>query len=299
MKDKSYRVSFVGGEVGRYLRALKWADSPKNTLDSYETTLSRLAVDFAHYTSLDEFEIDAVRDFLEYHWGDDAAATRANRLSAVRSFFNWAVDEGRMAQNPIVKLKGPKVRNRERQAYKPDAIHALIVAQPSLRDQIALQLLGRLALRKNELRLLKLRDFDLARGTVIVHGKGGKQVIMPLGFEQLKKDLELYLIGRRPDEYLLYPKNHPDRPMDPASVHRWFKQALGRAGLPATVKLHELRHSAADNLWRETGNLMLAQQLLRHTSVATTQTYLHPNRDDLAAALANLEGVRSERPPSA
>ena len=51
----------------------------------------------------------------------------------------------------------------------------------------------------------------------------------------------------------------------------------------------ELRHSAADNLWRASGNLMLAQQLLRHESVSTTQIDLHPNRDDLAAALQSLE----------
>jgi site-specific recombinase XerD len=57
---------------------------------------------------------------------------------------------------------------------------------------------------------------------------------------------------------------------------------LRRAGLPETVKIHESRHSAADNVWRQTGDLMIAQQLLRHESVATTQTYLHPNRDDLA-----------------
>ncbi len=67
--------------------------------------------------------------------------------------------------------------------------------------------------------------------------------------------------------------------MDPASVHRWLKKALERAGLPDTIKTHELRHSAADSLWRETGNLMLAQQLLRHSSVATTP---------------NLQVVRSE-----
>jgi integrase/recombinase XerD len=85
--------------------------------------------------------------------------------------------------------------------------------------------------------------------------------------------------------------------MDPASVHRWFKTCLRRAGLAETVKIHELRHSAADNLWRQTGNLMLAQQLLRHESVATTQTYLHPSRDDLADALRGLdEPVRSEQP---
>lgn len=64
------------------------------------------------------------------------------------------------------------------------------------------------------------------------------------------------------------------------------------------MKLHELRHSAADNLWRASGNLMLAQQLLRHESVATTQAYLHPTRDDLAEALARLQVVRSADPQS-
>jgi site-specific recombinase XerD len=83
--------------------------------------------------------------------------------------------------------------------------------------------------------------------------------------------------------------------MDPSSLHRWFKRCLERAGLPDTIEMHELRHSAADHLWRSTGNLMLAQQLLRHESVATTQAYLHPTRDDLAAALASLDQVvRSE-----
>jgi site-specific recombinase XerD len=100
-------------------------------------------------------------------------------------------------------------------------------------------------------------------------------------------------------EYLLFPKKDPQRPMDPASVHRWFKTALKRAGLPPTIKLHELRHSAADNLWRQAGNLMLAQQLLRHSSVATTQDYLHPTREDLSDALAQMQVVRSDDEDSA
>jgi site-specific recombinase XerD len=55
------------------------------------------------------------------------------------------------------------------------------------------------------------------------------------------------------------------------------------------MKPHELRHSAADNLWRKTGNLVLASKLLRHESVATTQAYLHPSREDLAEALSALD----------
>jgi site-specific recombinase XerD len=113
--------------------------------------------------------------------------------------------------------------------------------------------------------------------------------VLPLGFEQLRKDLEVYLVGRDLDEHLLYARSRTLEPMDPASIHRWFKACLQRAGLPESVKIHELRHSAAENLWRQSGNLLLAQQLLRHESVATTQTYLHPNRDDLADALRLLE----------
>ena len=45
--------------------------------------------------------------------------------------------------------------------------------------------------------------------------------------------------------------------MGPSGIHYWFKRCLERAGLPATIKLHEMRHSAGDNLWRESGNLTM------------------------------------------
>ncbi len=168
------------------------------------------------------------------------------------------------------------------------------MAQPTLREQIAVRLLGRLALRKNELRLLKVGDFDLTKGTFIVHGKGGKVVVMPIAFEDLKDDLHLELLTRKRDEYLLHPKWSKTRPLDPSALHLHFKMWLERAGLPTTIKMHELRHSAADNLWRQSGNLMLAKQLLRHESVATTEAYLHPSRDDLTDALARLQVVNPD-----
>ena len=77
--------------------------------------------------------------------------------------------------------------------------------------------------------------------------------------------------------------------MTPAAVHNWFKRCLQRANLPVSMKLQEHRHSAADNLWRQTGNLTMAQQLLRHQSPATTAGYLHPTREDLEHALEALE----------
>jgi site-specific recombinase XerC len=304
LRDKSYRRFPVGEEVGRYLRHLRWSDAAENTRDTYEIALARLAVDFADFEGLERFAApdgrELVEEFLERHWGETAPATRAGRLAAVRSFFQWAVDNDRLAFNPAAKIKAPRRRHKERHAYRLDLIHQLVAAQPSLREQVALQLLGRLALRKDELRRLRIADFDLARSEVLVHGKGGKIVILPLGFRDLVRDLELHIAGesRQPAEYLLYPRKDRMRPMDPASVHRWFKRCLSVAGLPQTMEIHELRRSAADELWRATGNIVLAQQLLRHENVSTTQTYLHPTRDDLREAMRLLDprwqGVRSE-----
>jgi site-specific recombinase XerD len=117
MKDKSYRGSFIGGEVGRFLRSMRWSDRTQNSVDTYEIVLARLSLDFAHYTSLQEFTTYGVRDFLDEHWGDSAPATRRNRLAIVKSFFRFCVDERGLEANPADKIKPPKRSSVERQAH--------------------------------------------------------------------------------------------------------------------------------------------------------------------------------------
>lgn len=128
----------------------------------------------------------------------------------------------------------------------------------------------------------------LIHGTVRVHAKGGHIHKVPLAYATLTSDIEVYIVGRGATEYLLHPKNDLTRPMTLVGVHNWFKRALKEAGLPETIKMHEMRHSAADNLWRETGDIVHAKQLLRHKSVGTTEAYLHPSMDDLTAALRRM-----------
>ena len=85
----------------------------------------------------------------------------------------------------------------------------------------------------------------LGKGTFLVHGKGQKVVVMDIAIQSLKDDLNLELLSREPNEYLLYPRQRTTDPMDHASLHRWFKKALRRAGLPESIKMHELRHVAS------------------------------------------------------
>lgn len=298
IKDKSYRRSGIGQEVGRYLRALRWSDHSELTILAYEETLAKLAIEHDDFKGVGDFcspvGTQYLRDFLERHWGDAAPATKSRHTAAVRSFCAWAHAEGLSAWNPAAGIKAPRSRSggQERIAYAIPVLLQLVRSQESLRDQCALQLLCRMALRKNELRLLQVGDVDLVRNLIVVHGKGNKRAVMPLEFPSLREDLYLHIQGegRQASEYLLYPRSRKREPMDPASVHRWFKRCLEVAGLPSTIKPHEMRHSAADHLWRGTGNLVMAQELLRHSSPDTTRAYLHPTRRDLANAMQRIEG---------
>lgn len=296
IRDKSYRRFPVGQEAARYLRALRYGDGSKNTVLAYEMVYARLAVRFSDFQGLEDFcspvGTEYLEEFLAVNWGDSAPATRRRNLHAVRSLFQWAVDTHRIPWNPAAAIKAPKGKGKARLAYPRTSLQQLVSRQDSLRDQCALQLYVRLALRKMDLGYLRVRDIDLTRDVIVLrHGKGGEEALLPILYPDLQQDLYLHIQGegRKPEEYLLYPKGHRDRPMDPSSVHRWFKRCLAKAGLPASVKLHELRHSAGDEIWRATGNIVLAQQLLRHKSLETTRLYLHPSPEDLRAGMRRVD----------
>lgn len=297
LRDRTWIRTPIGAHVNAYLRALRWQSESSNTHEAYEHVLGRLALRHADWDALDGFCTPAgpeyLREFLDAEWGGAAAATKRQRASIVRAFFKWASLERRIPYDPAATLRSPKGRSRApRQAYPIAALHQLVAAQDSLRDQVAVQLLCRMGLRKNELRLIQWRDIDLVRGYVLAHGKGGKDELVPL-VGSLAEDVRLLQLelNPKPDWYLLHPRSRKTDRMNPASVHRWFKRCLEQAGLPATVKMHEMRHSAADAVYRQRGDVAMAQMLLRHESLSTTQAYLHPTKRDLAETLRALDAA--------
>jgi site-specific recombinase XerD len=299
MRDRTWEPTPIGQQVKSYLRVLRWSSESRNTHDAYEQVLGLLALRHADWGGLDDFCSPAgpeyLREFLDAEWGTCSAATKKQRTSIVRSFFSWAALEKRIPWDPAYGLKGPRVRSRAaRQAYPLEVLHTLVSGQQRLREQVCVQLLCRLGLRKDELRCLRYRDVDLIRGYVLVHGKGAKDELIPL-VGSLADDLRLLWAetNSRPDDYVLAPLGRPG-PMNPATVHRWFKRCLEAAGLPETVKMHEMRHSAADAVYRQRGDVAMAQMLLRHESLSTTQAYLHPTKTDLAETLRALDAIWTE-----
>jgi len=130
---------------------------------------------------------------------------------------------------------------------------------------------------------------NLDERTLLVHGKGGHVDKLPLAFEHVYNALALYLRDRDPAEQLLYSQRRPYDRMDAATIHRWFKKALERAGLSSEWALHDLRRAAADALHDVTGDIVLAQQLLRHSDIRTTRGYLSPSMERLAQGMRQVE----------
>lgn len=218
-------------------------------------------------------------------------------FAVLSSFFDWAARFDRIGANPVARLDRPRKRGVERHAHHPDRLKAIIAAQPDLRDRVAIALMARLGLRKNELRLLRWKDVDLHAGELRVHAKGGGIHDVPVVYADLLAEIAELSIGTKPGEYLLFPtrvgnlpgqgvvREHRDRPMQPSTMHRWWKRCLVQAGA-ADFPMHELRHSAGTEFMRATGNLELTRMFMRHASVSTTsESYMHLDRDDLVAAM--------------
>jgi integrase/recombinase XerD len=289
VKDKSYELTETGQVASRFLRSLRWQGCKPNTLNTYETVLSKFSLHHADY-ELERFcapdGSELLRSFLDGEWGDAKATTRRNRLSILKSFFDWSVGEGLIAFSPAAAIKGPKPHRPLRNAHELAEIQSIVAAQSKLQDEVAILLMGRLAFRKDDVRRFQVRDVDLAHDLVLIRrGKGEKPATVPIAYDEVRQALALWLTeDRDPQEYLLYPKSDKLRMLDPSSLHRWWNRRLKRAGL-ASFPMHELRHSALQRLWEKTGNMMLVRDLARHTSIATTEAYLHPKSDDLRAAM--------------
>lgn len=306
MRNRSYRVTPLGEHVGAFMRYTLSQDWEQRSRAEYESTLYRFALHFADL-NLPDFAppngIERVEEFIEAHWGKSARGTRAKNISILKSFFRWAYERDRIAGDPMLTIKRPRRRqpDRRRQAHEPKAIDAIVRAQHHQRDRAALLLLARLGLRKNELRVLKIRDLDFGDGVVHLLQKGGDRVQHPFGpFPDLAGALEAHITldARKPNEYLLYPRwerrigsqrvvyrEDRLRPLSPRGMHEWFAKRLAEAGVEH-FPMHELRHTAGTEFHRASKDLKRTQMFMRHRSITTTaDTYMHLDRQDLEDAM--------------
>lgn len=306
LKDKSYQLFPLGQEVAAYLRAKRKRLTDPSYRD-YEGSLDKL-VRFYSALELADFEPPVgtrrLEEFLDDRWGGSSPRTYNKNLSILRDFFKFQCLRGEMHGDPTLAIERAKARGVYRTTFTPDQRRAMIASQKDLRDRIALRLLLDYALRKGSLKAVQFKHFDHARKRLTIFAKGGKVRNLPIPDASFWHDLERLILDTeaRPHWYLLPTdrgNQHKevlahDQPKGDHGLHAWWYRCLGRAGVVVEgtsrgENMHKARHSAGQRLLDHTGNLKAVQQLLGHSSIATTgDVYVDWSESQLSESLASM-----------
>ncbi len=258
----------------------------RNTSLAYGRDLRRYA-DFldARNVGLKEARRLHVQEYLgELYQAGLNSRSISRHLATLRCFYRQMERDGAVAEDPTLNLDSPKgwkalpkyltLGDVERLLAAPDR------ATPrGARDGAMLELLYSAGLRVSELIGVKLVDFDEHTGCLLIHGKGGKQRLNPVGGAALQA-LEAYrngarrlLLGKRLSPYLFVTAR--GRPMSRQCFWQVISAYGRRAGIRQPITPHLLRHSFATHLLERGADLRSVQQMLGHADISTTQIYTH------------------------
>lgn len=219
-----------------------------------------------------------------------SAVTIRRKMSALKSFFKYALRKGVLQQSPMARVSGPKLPGRlpvfvdEHAMEKVEAGQAG-AGEPLFTDDFAgatqrliLRLLYHAGIRRAELTGLHHRSIDYANGHMKVLGKGNKERLIPLApalLEELKayERLRGEAVPGYAGEALLCGED--GRPVQPWYVYRTVKRALSQVTTLKKRSPHVLRHTFATHLMNNGADINAVKELLGHASLASTQVYTH------------------------
>jgi integrase/recombinase XerD len=218
------------------------------------------------------------------------ASSISRMLSSVRSFHRYLLDEGQVEVDVASEATPPKLPSRLPKAISVDEMAAVLAtcegdAPQAMRDRALLELLYATGARISEAVALNVDDV-IDQDVVRLFGKGGKQRIVPLG-SYARSAIDTYLVRVRPQ---LAQRGAATpalflglRGQRVSRQNAWLiiKAAAERAKLGVEISPHTFRHSFATHLLAGGADVRVVQELLGHSSVATTQIYTLVTADTL------------------
>jgi integrase/recombinase XerC len=207
----------------------------------------------------------------------------ARKLAAVRGFFRFLADTGRLRADPTIGVVTPKTRKKLPAHLSLDEVDRLLTtpavdAWGGLRDRAILEVLYSSGLRVSELRGLDWTDVDTQAETVRVLGKGRKERIVPLGRPALRA-LAAYRAACADRDWATTTgavfRNARGGRLTTRSIARSMERYVAASGTTTKATPHALRHTFATHLLGGGADLRAIQELLGHASLSTTQRYTH------------------------
>ena len=215
------------------------------------------------------------------------------RLTALRVWFRWLVRQRWMLIDPMSQFEMPRPERRLPGSVLTAEEVERVLAQASLdtpiglRNRAILELFYSTAIRRKELAGLQRNDLDHSRCTLLVHGKGRRDRVVPIGARALRW-LDRYLREARPQlttderETVMF-LTRQGRPMKPNGLTTMVRKHVSEADVSKTGACHLFRHATATLMLEQGADVRYVQALLGHVQLTSTQIYTHVSITQLRA----------------
>ncbi len=214
----------------------------------------------------------------------------ARTLMALRAFFRFLKNEGKIPHNPAFYLEHPKLWQLVPELLTLSEVEALLKSPNKedplgARDRAILEVLYACGLRVSELCQLNL--FHVDEAFVRVRGKGGKERVVPIGkaaIAAIDHYLSQFRQSKEEDRNTPLFITEKGKRIDRTLVWKRIKYYAKQAGILKNISPHTLRHAFATHLLENGADLRIIQEMLGHASIATTDRYTHISQKHLKQA---------------
>ena len=264
------------------------------TVQAYEDDLRMFESYFREKDSQvtwESVDSDLIRDWMESMMDGGHTATSVNRrLSALRSFFRFALSRHLVERDPAHAIVGPKKDKPLPAFVKEKEMNRLLDGEEmwddsfgDLRARTIIILLYQTGVRVSELTGMDVVSVDMVEGYIKVRGKGNKDRVVPFG-DELRAELQKYLSAREcmtGDKAGSLFVDDKCRRMTPAKVMKIVEDNLAKLTTQEKRSPHVLRHSFATAMLNNGAGIESVKKLLGHAKIATTEIYTHTTFEQL------------------
>lgn len=280
----------LSNAIDEFYWAKKAQNYSKVTVENYKYTLGPFS-DLIGDIEITELRPYHIRKYVANELGRQvnghpiATQSVATRFSMLRAFCNWLKEQEIVAVSPAKGVKPPLVNETDLKILNDENIRKIFRVLSDIgnfRNTVILEVFLSTGIRLNELVQIEIEHLDFNDRLLTVHGKGRRIGRVPLE-PSLSRDLLKYINKYRkaaPGIKALFVTKE-GFPVSRSGVISMIRRTFDRAGITQKVGAHLLRHTFATNFLRNGGNQESLRKILRHSSLKTTQRYLHLNDQDV------------------
>ena len=210
-------------------------------------------------------------------------STISRRISTLRTFYNYLVDENIVENNVFHNVKNPKLEKKLPNYLNYNEMEELlesidISTTEGLEKRLLIEMFYSTGCRVSEMINVKISDIDFTNKTIRIMGKGSKERIVYFG-DYASKYLDNYLSKVKCNKYLF--TNKKGEKLTVNEVEQIVKDIMKHISIKTHVTPHTLRHTFATHLLNNGADIKTVQELLGHANLSTTGIYTHVSSDRL------------------